>query len=169
MITAAIGKKILKEVKETKSNKIATKTSKANDKRKRSSDTTSISDIISNQSDSDIIDCIDFEDLMEDCDDNFNFHQEETSLQKSRKDRKCVMKMKNDKNITSEKALADKSTNPLCSKKGKGVGKKSKGKENQIDKNEGISYFATGEEDKNEQIAEYPKETQTCKLQPPGT
>ncbi|XP_047028001.1 uncharacterized protein LOC124636095 [Helicoverpa zea] len=96
-------------------------------------------------------------------------HQEETSLQKSRKDRKCVMKMKNDKNITSEKALADKSTNPVCSKKGKGVGKKSKGKENQIDKNEGISYFATGEEDKNEQIAEYPKETQTCKLQPPGT
>ncbi|PZC77478.1 hypothetical protein B5X24_HaOG203356 [Helicoverpa armigera] len=172
VITAAIGKKILEEVKETKSNKIATKTSKANDKRKRKrdpfSDTTSISDIISNHSDSDIIDCIDFEDLMEDCDDNFNFHQEETSLQKSRKDRKCVMKMKNDKNITSEKALADKSTNNVCSKKGKGVGKKSKGKENQME-NEGISYFATGEEDKNEQIAEYPKETQTCKLQPPGT
>ncbi|XP_022827114.1 uncharacterized protein LOC111356860 [Spodoptera litura] len=166
VITADLGKKILEEVKETKSKKIATKTSKAHDKRKRkrepSSDTTSISDIISNHSDSDIIDCIDFEDL-DDCEDNFNLYQEETSSQKSRKDRKCVINMKTDKNITNEKVLTDKTTNYVCSKKGKGIGKKSKGKENQVDKKkekEVLTYFATDKEDINEQIAEYSNEKQ---------
>lgn len=46
-----------------------------------------------------------------------------------------------------------------------------KSKENQVDKkneNKVLSYFATGEEDKNEQIAEYSNEKPIYKLQVPG-
>jgi hypothetical protein len=83
---------------------------------------------MSEYSDSDIIDYLDFEELMDEfSEDDFKIYKEEPRSQKKTKE------VKYGESLTDEKILTNNDSIFLCTKS-KGVGKKSKGKENQADK-----------------------------------